>query len=89
MHDYKVVNGKVKDTVTGKVVKGLKVCKGVPSYFVGDNSTRIALGGNWDETIEAIIDYDEKKLGGAYPGWASEPGTVAAWCYLGIRKNGM
>ena len=67
VHDYKVVNGKVKDTVTGKVVKGLKVCKGAPSYFVGDNSTRIALGGNWDETIEAIIDYDEKKLGGDYP----------------------
>ena len=67
VHDYKVVGGKVKDTVTGKTVKGLKVCKDAPSYFVGDNKTRIAMGGNWDETIEAVIDYDEKKLGADYP----------------------
>ena len=67
VHDYKVVKGKVKDTVTGKVVKGLKVCKDAPAYFVGDDKTRIALSGSWDETIEAVIDYDEKKLGGDYP----------------------
>ena len=67
VHDYKVVKGKVIDTVTGKTVKGLKVCKDAPAYFVGDNSTKIDLSGNWDETIEAIIDYDEKKLGGDYP----------------------
>ena len=67
MHDYKVVKGKVIDTVTGKTVKGLKVCKDAPAYFVGDNSTKIDLSGNWDETIEAIIDYDEKKLSGDYP----------------------
>lgn len=35
VHDFKVVKGKVKDTVTGKVVKGLKVCKNDPTYFVG------------------------------------------------------
>lgn len=67
VHDFKVVKGKVKDTVTGEVVKGLKVCKDSPAYFVGDDTTKIALSGNWDETIEAIIDYDEKKLGGDYP----------------------
>lgn len=67
VHDFKVVKGKVKDTVTGKVVQGLKVCKNDPTYFVGDNTTRIALNSNWDETIEAIIDYDEKKLGDQYP----------------------
>lgn len=67
VHNYKVVKGKVIDTVTGKVVKGLKVCKDAPTYFIGDNSTRIALNSNWDETIEAIIDYDEKKLGDKYP----------------------
>ena len=67
VHDYKVVKGKVIDGVTGKVVKGLKVCKDAPAYFVGDNSTRIALNSNWDETIEAIIDYNEKKLGDKYP----------------------
>ena len=49
LHDYKVVKGKVKDTVTGKVVKGLTVCKDAPKYFVGDNTTRIPLHGNWDE----------------------------------------
>ena len=67
VHDFKVVKGKVKDTVTGKIVKGLKVCKIDPTYFWGDNKTRIALNSNWDETIEAIIDYDEKKLGDKYP----------------------
>lgn len=67
LHDYKVVNGKVKDLVTGKVVKGLKVCKDAPGYFIGDNKTKIALGANWDETIEAVIDYNEKKLGDKYP----------------------
>ena len=67
LHDFKVVNGKVKDTVTGKVVEGLKVCKSNPNYFVGDDKTKIALGGNWDETIEAVIDYNEQKLGDAYP----------------------
>lgn len=67
VHDYKVVKGKVVDTVTGKTVKGLKVCKDAPAYFVGDGSTRIAMNSNWDETIEAIIDFDEKKLGGSYP----------------------
>ena len=67
VHHYKVVNGKVKDLVTGKVVKGLKVCKDNPQYFVGDNTTRIVLSNNWDETIEAIINYDENKLGGNYP----------------------
>ena len=67
VHHYKVVKGKVKDTVTGKVVKGLKVCEDDPTYFVGDDSTKIALSGNWDETIEAVIDYDEKKLSGDYP----------------------
>ena len=67
VHHYKVVNGKVKDIVTGKVVKGLKVCKDNPQYFVGDNTTRIVLSNNWDETIEAIINYDENKLGGNYP----------------------
>ena len=67
VHDFKVVKGKVKDMVTGKVVKGLKVCKDNPTYFVGDNSTRIAMNSNWDETIEAIVDYDEKELGDQYP----------------------
>ena len=67
VHDFKVVKGKVKDTVTGKVVKGLKVCKSDPTYFVGDGKTRISWGANWDETVEAVIDYDEKKLGDAYP----------------------
>lgn len=67
IHDYKVVKGKVVDTVTGKTVKGLKVCSKNSKYFVGDNTTRIALSDNWDETIEAVIDYDEKKLSGDYP----------------------
>lgn len=67
LHHYKVVNGKVKDLVTGKTVKGLKVCKSAPQYFVGDDKTRIRLDENWDETIEMIVDYNEKKLGEKYP----------------------
>lgn len=67
LHYYKVVNGKVKDVVTGKTVDGLKVCANDPTYFIGDNKTRIAFDSNWDETIEAVIDYNENKLGNNYP----------------------
>ena len=67
VHHYKVVSGKVLDVVTGKAVKGLKVCADAPTYFVGDNITRIACNSNWNETIEAIIDYNESKLGDNYP----------------------
>lgn len=67
VHDYKVVKGKVVDTVTGQEAIGLKVCKDNSKYFVGDDVTRIKLDNSWDETIEAVIDYDENKLGGDYP----------------------
>lgn len=67
IHDYKVVDGKVIDAVTGKKVKGLKVSKKNPQYFTGDGKTKIKLENDWDETFEAIVDYDEKKLSGDYP----------------------
>lgn len=66
VHDFKVVKGKVVDTVTGKTVDGLKTVKGT-KYFTGDGKTKINLDNNWDETIEAVVNYDEEKLGGEYP----------------------
>ena len=48
LHYYKVVNGKVKDVVTGKTVEGLKVCADDPTYFIGDNKTRIAFDSQYN-----------------------------------------
>lgn len=60
-HDLKVVDGRVMDVVTGKEVPHTVVDG---EYFKGDgtNATNLYLGGNWNETIEAVADYDEKNL---------------------------
>ena len=58
-HYFKVVDGKVMDVITGKEVTG---CQVEGEYFKGDNSTLIPVTAETDQTIEAVVDYDEDRF---------------------------
>ena len=85
--DFKVVDGVVKEVISGKEIPSAAVCD-VGVHFTGDGSTGISIGkAYYDLTIEAIVDFDESSMNQSKTVYSTYDGTNGKINSFTLVKN--